>query len=73
MQPDVDEEELMKMKQTVDEDEAEAAVRSTAQKLYRPAPSCRTPSAGESSETTAFLAPLHGGERIGEDRWRRLG
>ena len=74
MQPDVHEEELMTMKQTVDVvDEEEAAVRSTAQKLYRPAPSCRTPSAGESPETTAFLAPLHGGERIGEDRWRRLG
>lgn len=71
MQTNVDEEQLGKMKQTVDAvDEEEAAVRSTAQKLYRPAPSCGTPNAGESPETTAFLSPRHGRERIGEDRWR---
>ena len=47
-------------------------MQSTAQKLYRPAPSCRTPIIGESPETTAFLALLHGRERIDEDHWRRL-
>lgn len=55
-----------------EEEEEEAAVRSTAQKLYCPAPSCRTPITGESSEITAFLALLHDRERIDEDRRRRL-
>ena len=47
-------------------------MRSTAQKFYRPVPLCRSPIARESPETAAFLALLHGRERIDEDCWRRL-
>jgi hypothetical protein len=70
---DEDDGELVKTTiEVVEEDEDEAIVLSTTQKLYRPTPLCRTPIARERLKTTVFLAPLHGREMIGKVQGRRL-